>query len=219
METTTYLGIDPEDLDDVLTKIERSYSISFDTNELRQVETFGQLCEAVTEKIKLAEVADCTSQQAFYKLRTSLTDHFPFERQAIRPTTELATLFPRSTRRASIKKLENAIGFSFGLLTASMYVVSPAVLLLLGSLVSGSVYGIAGFAVALITLFTARKLARQFTVQTVGELAEKLAREHYTKVRRDSCTVNKSELTDQIRQLFHTDLGIELNELQPDSLF
>ena len=224
METTTYLRIDPEDLDDVLTKIEQAYSITFDTNELRQVETFGQLCEAVTEKIQLAEVADCTSQQAFYKLRQSLVDVLHIDRQTIRPTTELAVLLPKKTRRAAVRQLESVMGFNLDMTMASPYVTIPAQVLLLVSiilLIKGNVPIYAGSGVLLgIGLFIAAiKLARQLTVQTVGELAEKLAREHYTKVRRDSCTVNKREIADQIKQVFCADLGIPAEQLQPDSLF
>lgn len=224
METTTYLRIDPDDLDDVLTKIEQAYSITFDTNELRQVETFGQLCEAVTKKIQLAEVSDCTSQQAFYKLRQSLVDVLHIDRRTIRPTTELAVLLPKKTRRAAVRQLESAMGFNLDLTMASPYVTIPAQVLLLVSiilLVKGTIPIYAGSGVLLgIGLFVAAiKLARHLTVKTVGELAEKLAREHYTKVRRDSCTVNKREITDQIKQLFCTDLGIEPDRLQTESIF
>jgi len=222
METTTYLRIDPGDLDNVLTKIEQSYSITFGTNDLRQVETFGQLCEAITEKIQLAEVGDCTSQQAFYKLRQHMVDALHLDRQTIRPTTELAVLFPKKTRRASIQKLEQGLGFSINVLSASLYIIVPALILLVisGLMLIGSVlYGSVGLAIAIITLIIAQKLGNQFSQQTVGELAEKLAREHYTKMRRDSCTVSKREVTDQIKQVFCTDLGIAPSQLHSDSLF
>ncbi len=222
METTTYLRIDPEDLDDVLTKIEQSYSITFGTNDLRQVETFGQLCEAITEKIQLAEVGDCTSQQAFYKLRQSMVDVLHIDRQTIRPTTKLAVLFPKSTRIPCIRELEKNQGFSFNVLEPSPYVITPLVGLFVVSfftLFASVLYGTIGIISSISLLILASRLGRQLTVQTVGELAEKLAREHYTKVRRDSCTVSKREVTDQIKQLFCADLGIAPDQLQPDSLF
>ncbi|MEZ0484762.1 hypothetical protein [Fibrella aquatica] len=222
METTTYLRIDPGELDDVLTKIEQSYSITFGTNDLRQVETFGQLCEAIIEKIQLAEVGDCTSQQAFYKLRQGMVDVLQLDRQTIRPTTELATLFPGRTRRASVQKLENALGFSFNVLTPGPIIIIPVVILLLISgltLFSSVFYGSIGLIAAIATLVISQKLGNQFALKTIGELAEKLAREHYTKVRREACTVNKRELVDNIKQVFCADLGISPDQLQPDSLF
>lgn len=224
METTTYLRIDADELDDVLTKIEDSYSITFGTNDLLQVETFGQLCEAITEKIQLADVEDCTSQQAFYKLRQSIVDVLHIDRQAVRPDTELAVLLPASTRKASVQQLEKAMGFDLDLIMASPYMTIPAQVVLIGSailLFKGNVpiYAGAGMAMAILLYIIALKWSRHLTVKTVGKLAEKLAREHYTKVRRDSCTVNKRELTEQIRQVFCADLGINPDRLQPDSRF
>lgn len=221
MEATTYLGIDPDELDDVLTKIEQSYAITFTTNELREVDTFGQLCEAITEKIQRADVADCTSQQAFYQLRQSLISVLQVDRQTIRPTTELAVLFPKNTRRANLQSVEKQLGFGLNVLTPSLFVVIPAIVLFVASLFAlfvNSLLGAAGLALALGTSTIAHKLARQFTVETVGDLAEKLAREHYTKVRRDASTVNKRELVDQIKQLFCADLGFVPEQLKPDSL-
>ncbi|MBO0951656.1 hypothetical protein [Fibrella forsythiae] len=224
METTTYLRIDPEDLDDVLTKIEQSYSITFGTNDLRQVETFGQLCEAITEKIQLADVEDCTSQQAFYKLRQGIVDVLHMDRQAVRPTTELATLFPKSTRRAAVQQLEQQLGFSFRVLLPNQYITFLGFLLISVSLIAlkfSTRFGLAGVigGIGILSIGVIIKSSWQFTLHTVGELSEKLAREHYTKVRRDSCTVNKREVADQIKQVFCTDLGIPADQLKPDSLF
>ncbi|RYF64692.1 MAG: hypothetical protein EOO39_26205 [Cytophagaceae bacterium] len=222
METTTYLRIDPEDLDDVLTKIEQSYSITFGTNDLRQVETFGQLCEAITEKIQLADVEDCTSQQAFYKLRQGIVDVLHIDRQAVRPTTDLAELFPGSTRRASVKCLEKQLGFSFRMLIPNQYITALGFISFSASLIVlnyNTSFGIAGIIGGAGVLAIALLSPWQFTLQTVGELAEKLAREHYTKVRRDSCTINKREVSDQIKQVFCADLGIPADQLKPDSLF
>lgn len=218
---TTYLGIDPDDLDDVLTKVEQSYNITFTTNELRQIDTFGQLCEAVTEKIQLVEAADCTSQQAFYKLRQSLTNVLGVERQTIWPTTRLSVLFPKSTRRADIRRLENDLGFGLAILMPNMYIVGVALGLLLGSMLTlffnGS-YALAGVSASVCILLIAKPLGRRFTIGTVGALAEKMAREHYTRARRDASTVNRGELTTHIKQLFCTDLGIDPDELRPDSV-
>ena len=61
--------IDPEDIEDLLVKIEQSFDIKFEGNELVHAKTFGQLCDHITNKIQLLNSADCTTQQAFYKLQ------------------------------------------------------------------------------------------------------------------------------------------------------
>ncbi len=65
--------IDGEDLSELLEKVENSFDIKFDDTELANVGTFGQLCDHIANKIQLANIDDCTTQQAFYKLRKSFS--------------------------------------------------------------------------------------------------------------------------------------------------
>lgn len=93
------LKIDSEDLEQMLLKIEESFDIRFETNELAHVKTYGEFCDAIKDKISLDHSEDCTSQQAFYKLRESIANSTDFERKEITPTTELAEIFLRTSRK------------------------------------------------------------------------------------------------------------------------
>ena len=65
-------NVDSEDLEDVLVMIEKSFDFKFETAELKDVETFGHLCDIITNKVQGNNIDDCTTQQAFYKLRDAI---------------------------------------------------------------------------------------------------------------------------------------------------
>jgi uncharacterized protein YpuA (DUF1002 family) len=67
-------NVDPEDMDDVLVKIEKSFNISLNDTSVNDVQNFGKLCDVVVEKVKKTNDG-CTTQQAFYKLRNAITHH------------------------------------------------------------------------------------------------------------------------------------------------
>jgi hypothetical protein len=50
----------------------------------------------------------------------------------------------------------------------------------------------------------AGRFGKEMHVKTIGDLAEKIAREHYLKCRRDASTVNKNEVSEKLRQLIIT---------------
>ncbi|WP_216660776.1 hypothetical protein, partial [Sphingobacterium prati] len=65
-------NVDPDDISDLLVKVEKSFDMEFGSTELMHIFTFGELCDHIANKIQLAHSNDCTSQQAFYKLRDAM---------------------------------------------------------------------------------------------------------------------------------------------------
>lgn len=55
-------NVDPEDVEELLAKVEKSFDIKFVGNELIHIETFGELCDHIVNKIQLDHADDCTSQ-------------------------------------------------------------------------------------------------------------------------------------------------------------
>ena len=56
-------------------------------------------------------------------------------------------------------------------------------------------------------------------ITTVGELSEKIAREHYRKVRRNPATINRNEVTKKVKELFIADLDLEEEVLTKEATF
>src|SRR5687768_1793290 len=95
--------IDPEDFGDTLLKFEKSFGIKFADNSMRDAKTFGDICDIIESQINLTDKDDCTTQQAFYKIRKAIGLTQNFDESIIKPQTKLEDIFPRLNRRQNVK--------------------------------------------------------------------------------------------------------------------
>jgi len=214
--------IDPEDISDVLLKVEESFGFKFGKTELKDVKYFGELCDIITQKVQGDNSNDCTTQQAFYKVRSSIADTVRVDTNSITPDTDLEKLFPRYNRRHQILATEKLLGFKIRVLRPKHWIMIALVLITFSSLVSLAFYwqlGLAGVLFSIIGFKLVDKFGNELDLQTVGQLAEKIARENYLKSRRNPATVNRNEIVKKIEDLFRTDLDLEDSELNRQSAF
>jgi hypothetical protein len=215
-KTDMELKIDSEDLEQMLLKIENSFDIRFETNELAHVRTYGEFCGAIKDKISLDHSEDCTTQQAFYKLREAITKSTETEKKEITPTTELAEIFPRKTRKNRIKTLEMNLGFKLSILRPPHFVTGFLAILLLASFIVLFIdwpYGLIGLGLSIGGFRISNKLGNELDVKTVRDLSEKMTREYYVKSRRNSKTMNKNEFDEILEDWFVNFLGVRKSEL------
>jgi acyl carrier protein len=201
-------SVGPEDMDDVLVKIEKSFNISLNDTSVNDVQNFGKLCDVVVEKVKKTNDG-CTTQRAFYKLRNAINASSGHDKDIIKPQTKLVDLFPRDSRIEAVAAIEEEMGFQISLLQPKQWIVNLFSMILVVSFVLAFYYlaiGIAGMVVAGIGLKLAGRFGKEMHVKTIGDLAEKIAREHYLKCRRDASTVNKNEVSEKLRQLIVTNV-------------
>ncbi len=211
---------DPEDVEDLIVKIEKSFNIQFMVNELAHVETFGELCDEVRTRINLNQREDCTSQQAFYKLRSALAKVTGINKESIAPNSFLLTLLPRSSRRAHIGEIERILGFKINVFRLHHFVSWSLGLLFLASLIGLMfVWEIAfvGVGVSISGFWIASKTKNELNLKTVGQLAEKIARENYIQARRRVGTYNPREVDKVIADLFSDYLDIDKSKLTKEA--
>ncbi|MEZ2335127.1 hypothetical protein [Mucilaginibacter sp. RCC_168] len=215
-------NVDPEEIGDVLVKIERSFNIRLDDTSCKDVKTFGKLCDIVVEKVKQTNNDSCTTQQAFYKIRNAINSTISPPKELIKPQTKLADIFPRDTRLQVITEIEREMGFKINLLQPKQGIVGTFIFVLAASAV-GFFYQPAmafiGALIAITGLMLAGKFGKELKVKTLGDLAEKVAREHYIKCRRDASTVNRNEVAQKVKELFTSDLYLEPSVLTRDAKF
>ncbi|GHC65896.1 acyl carrier protein [Ulvibacter litoralis] len=207
---------DPEDIEDLLVKVEKSFGIEFSENELVNVRTFGELCDYIKNKIQLDKQDDCTSQQAFYKLRNVLTSILKVDKNEITPDTQLADLLPRQIRKTRINQIEQSLGFKLSLLRPPHFVTTFLLLLLLGSIISlffSWQLGLGGMGLSIGGLWLAFKIGNELDLKTVGQVAEKMTRENYLKSRRNPKTFNEKEIERVLIDWFSNDLLIDKSKL------
>ena len=215
-------NIDTEDIEDLLAKVETSFDIKFVGDELVHITTFGQLCDHITNKIQLDNSDDCTSQQAFYKLREAISTTLQIDNKRISIDFSLTDILPRKSRRSKTKKLEMHLGFKLNILRPPHWVTGTLAILLITSIVGlyfnwqigllGVVFSIAGF-------WFANKIGNELDLETVGQVAEKMTRENYLKSRRNPKTFNRSEIEKVLTDWFSNDLYIDKSKLTREANF
>jgi hypothetical protein len=215
-------NIDDEDIGDLLPKIEKSYHFRFHKTDLIDVKTFGELCDIIVNKIQLPQLDDCTSQQAFYKLRAAICNSLGFTKENIHLTTELALLFPWVKRRENIKLVENMLGFPLNILRPKYWLTTSLALLFLTSFFCfffNWQFGLGLLMLSIGGFYLSHKFGKDLDIATIRELVEKMSREHYLDSRRDAGTVNKKEVVKKITNLFASDLDLDHAVLTRDAAF
>ncbi|MEG4904713.1 hypothetical protein, partial [Microcoleus sp. F10-A1] len=221
-DTIELKNIDQEEVGDVLLKVEKSFGFKFGDTELKDVKTFGELCDIITHKVQGDNSNDCTTQQAFYKLRAILLVTSPAARDNLSVETGLEQLFPRQTRRRQVNSLDERLGFKTNLLRPKHWVTLCFVLVFFASLI-GLYFswqaGLAGIAFSILIYKLTYRFGKEIDIATVGKLSEKIAREHYRKIRRNSGTINRNEVAKKVKELFMADLDLEDKVLTRDATF
>ncbi|XVJ67197.1 MAG: acyl carrier protein [Lacibacter sp.] len=221
-ETSELRNIDPLDVSDVLTKIEKSFGFTFDDTELKDVKTFGELCDIITSKVQGDNSNDCTTQQAFYKLRNAIADTLLIDKNSIAPETDLQKLFPKNIRRQSFKAIDGLLGFKTKVLRPKHSITGTLAIIFIVSLIGLFAFwqiGLVGLTASIISMTIAMKFGNEIDLLTVGQFADKLSREHYLKSRRATTTVNKTEIAQKIKDLFIAELGLQEHQLTRQASF
>jgi len=222
-DTYELCNVDPDDISDVLVKVEKSFGFKFGKTELKDVKTFGELCDIITNKVLGDNSNDCTTQQAFYKLRHAIADTLPIDKKSITPDTDLQTLFPRQQRRQKVKEVRIKLDAHFDILEIKEWLKWTYFVGIILSLLmfffkwQYALFGLAFF--SFLGWTTNKFLATEISAQTVGQFAEKFAREHYLKARRSPATINRIEIAQKVKELFQTDLGLEDKTLSREATF
>lgn len=204
---------DAEDIFDVIVKLEKSFGLKFDKEAFLHVNTFGDLCEVFDNYINaLGQREDCTTQQAFYRIRSAITSVLPINIDNIYPETRLEDLFPVDGRRKGAKLFKKEVRVNIRLLTYPGWLALcfvAGIVLSFATLFYDWRVALGGLAFFVGAIKIAETFGRTLVVETVGQLAEKMAREHYTESRRTKGTVNRKEVTQLIINTFSEDLAIE----------
>jgi acyl carrier protein len=214
--------IDSEDIGDLLAKVETSFGIKFVNDELIHITTFGQLSDHISNKIQLDNSEDCTSQQAFYKLREAISSTLQIDDKTISTDFRLSDILPKQSRRSRTKKMERHLGFKLNILRPPHWVRGTLAFILVVSLVGlffSWQIGLLGLAFSIAGLWLANKIGNELDLQTVGQVAEKITREHYLKSRRNPKTFNKSEIEKLLTDWFSDDLGLDKIKLKREAKF
>lgn len=222
MKTNLQKYRNPEILDGLFGGIGESLDIHFQEQELGQVHTFGDLCDLAYSKMPLEKVALCTTQQAFYRLRSEIGRFQGIDMARITPETRLEQLFPRAGRRRLVKQFQQASGLSILYLRPKQWVVSALLTVLMASTVSlfmDGLIGLIGLLSGMLGFGIVAMSGKEFACETVGEAASLMAQEQYWVWRNNPNTVNHMEVEGLIRKTFCEQFAFEPTMLTREAHF
>ena len=209
-------NIDPEDIDELLLQVEKSFDIKFVNYEFSHVTTFGELCDCIANKIELENSEDCTTQQAFYKLRQSISTVLFFNLGDLTTKTLISQILPRPTRISQTKKLEKQLDLKLNILRPRHSISGSLIFILIASIIAvffNWKVGISGLSISIIGLWLAYKIGKEIDLTTLGQVAEKMTRENYIKSRRNPKTFNKKEIEVVLKDWFADSFDLEKSKL------
>lgn len=215
-------NIDPDDIADLLGKVEKSFNIRFGHTELMHISSFGELCDHIANKIELEHLNDCTSQQAFYQLREAISSTLQIDKKSISPDSSLADLFPANSRRSKIRKLEGYLGFKLSILRPPRWITGMLAILLIASFLAlffAWQIGLPGLLLSIAGLWLTNNTGNELVLHSVRQIAEKMTRENYLRSRRNPESFNKKEIENILTDWFSIELNLDKSKLTKEAKF
>ncbi len=207
---------DSLDFEDIVISIEKSLNIHFEQNDFEKVRTYADFETVVFSKLNGSETNDCSSQQAFYKLRKLLVENFNVEFEKIKPQTSLEKIFPSKKRIEKIRLLQKLLNTKVHLLKPDFYLGFLAEISIIASIYfffSSFFLGIALLIIGLLFREFSVKYGKDFKVNTVGELSDFMLNNDYQSARTNPETYNPREIKQIIKNIFSDTLGIDQSEI------
>ena len=205
-----------ENIEDLIPEIEKMYNFTFENDELENVTNFKQFAELIIEKIDLENVESCTTQQAFYKLRKSISELGILEKNKLNTETKLKEIFPRKNRRQIVKSLEENIGFKLNIINPPLILINSLLVLGIVSFILLFIFlkiGIIGFGITILGFYLSLKFGKEIQLNSLRELVAKITTENYLNLRTESNTINRKELNKVILEWVSENSGIKKEKL------
>jgi len=222
-DIATLDNYEDEDIFDVVEKLETSFGLKFEKDAFYDVKTFGDLCDIITNKVEGINSDDCTTQQAFYKVRNAIAATQLIDKNSINIDTELQDIFPRKNRVQKINQLQLELGLPLNILDIKSWLGWTIFIGIVASLIMFFIkwqFAVSSFLFFITVGWTANKFfAKELDIKTVRQLTEKLVRENYVTVRRTKGTINREEILKLITDTFSHDLDIDKAYLTRDNKF
>lgn len=204
-----------EDFEDALMLFEKQYGIYFSQVEINEIYDMKILADVILKKFQFPYLDDCTSQQAFYKVRKALIEINP-KLQDLTPKTNLEIIIPRKNRRKKIKLLEEKMGFSLNILHPPDIFVIILSILSIATVVLAFFNIFFSFILGIIIFFIYQLVfhfAKEFREKTLGDMTNSIIRLNYFKLRSDPKTLNAKEFKDVILHWFADKMDIQEDKL------
>lgn len=206
-----------EDFSDLLVRLEAMFDIKFQDEELLNLGSFDDLISLTINKIGLENADSCTTQRAFYQIRSAIKELGKFDTNKLTPRSRLEDVFPKKNRRETIKRFESKLGVKTNMLDVNGYIASVLIFIFVISFVLLFInfkFGVLGILLDVVGWKIAFKFAKEIRINSIRELTEQIVCENYMFFRKDKSTINKTELSRLITRWFADNMGLEEKQIR-----
>lgn len=201
----------------IVSFFESDYSLNINDNAFEQVKSMEELVDVIYRsflKEETIEKEDCTSQQAFYKVREVLQKYT--NQSVIEPNSRLETIISRTDRIANVKGIEEELGFKLNILEPQKSTITVWWFVLCGLLVLtffDVLYALMGLIVWFFVYKIIYDFGKEFKINTMRELVNQIVMNNYFESRRNPNIINEKEVKILIIDYISLHLGITKEEL------
>jgi hypothetical protein len=222
------MGLDGVEL---ILALEETFQISIPDDEVESVATVGDLHDLIVAKLNIQDSSQCLTSAAFYRTRRGITDTLGFNRREIRPSTSLEAILPRTGRRRSWQRIQDATRLK---LPALQHTGRMQLTLLGVGVVFSTAIGIQlrftlgwtllsaflGLFVGGILIKLTPRLAIAFPNHdaTVGDLARDVLALNHARLVSDIGSWNKVDAWETLRRVIVMQTSIEPEKIHRDAL-
>jgi acyl carrier protein len=222
------------DAEDLVIEVEDTFGFSIPDRDCEFLDTVGKLYDYILQHRFKAKPVGCVTNVAFYKLRKALMTVFGISRTDVQLSLDLARLVP-TPRRKRWSELQHALGLRLPQLVRPLWVTVFATVIGF-SLVAGAYLlfskTLGGFAIWIglpvvvcivpyvlyhVTEPLATRLCSEFT--TVGGLTKSILRKNYGALSDQCQRANPAEIWSTLCALIGEELGVDPNQLTPETNF
>lgn len=194
-----------ENFKDFIREIEKTFEIRLRSNETRGIHTFGELTDLIIAKTNLRNQNISGKEHAFIGLREAISSTLNIGKEEIQMETKLITLFPRNSRRKDIRELGFEYGFDLKVLRPYLIIEAFFILSFFGAIVAfffNFIYGLEASALLILLINIAFLTGKEFNVETVGDLAEKIMKLKNKNSRNNQVQFSDEEVMEELKFIF-----------------
>ena len=203
-------NVGPDDISIILTKIQRSFNVQLDNEGLKDIDSFGSLCDLIVNKITLDNAEDCSAQHAFYKVRGLISAVGGVNKCDIKPQTKLSSILTENDCQRVISAIEDDLDIKLRSLQPKQWIIALLVFAFVSSVAVcfySWLIGLIGILCSVGCLMIVGNFGKEIHLKTIGELAAKVARESNLKTRRNNYAINKIQVEQKLKELFTSKSG------------
>ncbi len=193
-------------LKEKISLLNQSFGVNIDAEDFKAENySSSSVVDLLVQKITEELSGEWTSDMAFHKLRSAISEITTTLPTSITLESELNTLLPKSGRKQKMKQLEEKLGFKIDILKPNAALYGIFILLFFACIPVGigMDWFLSGICMIVfgVIIYVLGKTGNNFRMKTVGQLADFLAWKNYLVQKQGLQQINTAEVQSKVDAL------------------